>query len=122
MTYDHLRQDTARILGTNFTLAVVFTSPTGVEYSTSGFFSDIGMTFDANGFPTPGRRVTMTVSTTTPAGVAVFTESNWPKGDGWRITFTYNGTSFYGEVLNAMLDRVTGCITLNAGKIKMLGS
>lgn len=120
--YDRLRQDTARILGTGFSLAVVFTSPTGVEYPCTAFFSDIGMTFDANGMPTPGRRIALTVAMSATDGTAIFTESVWPKGEGWRVSFTYNGAAFRGEVLNAMLDRSMGCVTLNAGKVKVLGA
>lgn len=118
MTYDRLREDSKRILTTGFTLAVVFTSPTGIEYPTTGFFSDIGMTLDANGMPTQGRRVTLTVSTTSADGTPIFTESAWPKNSDWRVSFTYNGASFYGEVINSMFDRVMGCITLNAGKVR----
>lgn len=116
--YDRMRQDTARILGTGFTLAVVFTSPTGIEYQTNAFFSDIGMGFDANGMPTPERRIALSAACVLADGTVVFNESTWPKGDGWRVAFTYNGVAFYGEVLNAMLDRSMGCVTLNAGKVR----
>ena len=116
--YDRMRQDTARILNTGFSLAVVFIGPTGIEYPAQAFFSDIGMGFDANGMPVPERRIALTVPTTAADGIAIFTESVWPKGDDWRVSFTYNGTAFYGEVLNAMLDRSMGCITMNVGKVK----
>jgi hypothetical protein len=117
--YDRLRQDNARITNTGFSLAVVFTSPSGVEHNARCFFSDIGMMLSAEGFPIPGRRIAITTSTTDLLGAVVFTESNHPK-EGWKINLTYNGTSFYGEVLDAMYDRTFGAITMNAGKIKVV--
>lgn len=118
--YDRLRQDTARILSTGFTLAVTFIDPVGVESAVPCFFADIGMALDANGFPIAGRKVAITAPMSSVDGVDYFTESSNPTKSGWKLRFTYNGVSFYGEVLDPMFDRTMAAITMNAGKIKVV--
>jgi hypothetical protein len=122
VTYDRLREDSKRILTTGFTLAVVFKSPTGTEYTANAFFSDIGMGFDANGMPMVDRRIALSVSCLSADGTVIFTEANYPSTSMWRATFTYNGTTFYGEVQKPMLDRTMACIDMTLGKVKVLGS
>lgn len=118
--YDRLRADNTRILATGFSLAVTFIDPVGVESTVPCFFADIGMALDANGFPVQGRKVAITAPMASVDGVAYFTEANNPSKGGWKLRFTYNGVSFYGEVLEPMFDRTFGSITLNAGKIKVV--
>lgn len=117
--YDRLREDNARILNTGFSLPVTFIDAAGVEYSSRAFFSDIGMALSADGFPVAGRRIAMTTNLVGLEGLPIFTEANHPV-DGWRVRFTYNGTLFYGEVIDSMFDRTYGAITMNAGKIKVV--
>ena len=119
MNYDRLRQDNARILNTGFSLAVRFIDAAGVNYDARAFFADIGMMLSAEGFPVSGRRISITTNTIGLDGDVIFTESNHPK-EGWKIRFTYNGTAFYGEVLESMFDRTFSSITMNAGKIKVV--
>lgn len=116
--YDRMRQDNARILGTGFSLAVVFTSPTGTTHPVTAFFSDMSLSLDANGMPVVGRKVTLTTHFNAPDGTVQFTEASYPNGPSWRVSFTYNGTAFKGEVTNAMIDRSFGSITMNAGKFR----
>jgi len=121
--YDRLREDNTRIIGTGFTLAVVFTSPAGIETPAQCFFADIGMALDDNGFPIQGRKIVLTVNLVGPNGTTQFTPTNNPSvqsdGNPWRVSFAYNGVSFVGEVLTPMYDRTIGAITMNVGKIKV---
>jgi len=120
--YDRARKDNARILGVSsgFTVAAVFTSPTGVEYSVNGFFIDVNFDVDPQtGLPIVARRVAFTVSLNDKDGVAQFPTENPADTAGiWRCQFV-NGV---GEDNNWLVegpaqDRTLGYINMTLKKV-----
>ena len=113
--YDRARDDSMRILGTGFSIPVVFTDKAGVECPANAFFRDVGIKLDMNGLPALGRSISLSVHLLAPDGTVQFTEAHRPS-DGWTVAFTYNGLAFEGEVIGPMFDRTLGMITMNAQK------
>lgn len=110
--YDRARQDNSRILGTGFTIPVVFTDPSGVECPASAFFKDTEFSLDMTGQPVAARSISLSVNILAADGTVQFTHAHRPK-EGWRVEFTYNGLAFAGEVIRPMFDRTLGMITMN---------
>ena len=115
--YDRARNDNARILGSGFTLPVVFTDPAGVACPADAFFKDTEFTVDMSGQPSSARHLSISVNLENASGVVQFTHAHRPK-NGWRVSFSYNGIDFKGEVILAMFDRTLGMITMNAQVVK----
>ena len=113
--YDRARQDNSRILGTGFSIPVVFTDPSGIECPVNAFFRDVDFALDANGFPMIAHSISISVNLLAPDGTVQFTNAHKP-ADGWLVSFTYNGLAFVGEVIKPMFDRTLGMITMNAQK------
>ena len=120
--YDRARKDNAKILGSSrgFTVPVVLTSPTGVEYSTRCFFVDVSNDINPQtGLMVVSRRVAITVSLYDTDGVLVLTENPADTKGNWKATLT----NIVGEegtylVNDPMIDRTLGSITMTLKRLK----
>ena len=115
--YDRARADNARILGSGFTLPVIFTDTTGLEFPADAFFKDTEFDIDMNGQPVAARKISISVNLESASGTVQFTHAHRPNR-GWRVAFTYNGLAFTGEVILAMFDRTLGMITMNVQVVR----
>jgi len=120
--YDRARKANARILGTSsgFSVPVVFTSPTGVEYSVHGFFIDVNFDIDPQtGLPVVALRVAFSVSRYDKNGVDQFPTENPADTAGiWRCRFTNSvGEAATWIVENPAHDRTLGNITMQLKKL-----
>jgi hypothetical protein len=116
--YDRARLDSARILNSpqGFTVPVVLTSPTNVEYSLRGFFIDVNLDIDPQtGLPIVGRKAAITVSVYDANGEEQLVDENPADTAGrWLATFTntVGETVTYSCAEKPMYDRTLGQITL----------
>lgn len=115
--YDRAVKDNTRILTSEsgFSVPVVFTSPSDVQYSTRGFFVDVSLDIDfATGLPKISRKAAFSFSKYAEDGTDLFpTENPADTAGTWQATFANSIESSQTWIVDKpMPDRTLGMITV----------